>query len=296
MRYRIIHSVAIILCLQSNAIFACATCLCGDPTISTMGTGKPFAGRMRAGVEYLTRGEKGAEPGINEFETDEKRITYSFSYSLNTEWTFATSLPMVTKSVNRFDLSSAQGSGMGDLDVSARWFIGRDPNFQVSYLWGVQFGLRLPTSTEQFNNGAAVDIDAQPGVGSTIPSVGVWYGYYALPWFFYLSSTYQHAISEGYQGYQAGDVALMTGLVQYGVTDSIALQFSLDGRFKRYDTYNDIRDDNSGGVLVMSSPGVAWTPLEDLVLNLNYQVPVIERPHGRQEEDPTLRVGVAYDF
>lgn len=279
-----------------GTVLACATCLCGDPTITTMGTEKPFAGRMRAGVEYLSRGETAAQPDINEFEVDEERITYSFSYALNSEWMFAASLPMVTKKVTRFDNSHAQGSGIGDMDFSARWFVGKDESFPVKYLWGVQFGLRVPASSEQKKNGAAIDIDAQPGVGATIPSVGIWYGRYAMPWFFYTSAVVQHAVTEGYQDYQAGDVALLTGLVQYALNYGVAMQLSLDGRFKKHDKYDGVEDENSGGVLIMATSGIAWTPVEDLILNMSYQLPVIENANGRQEEDPTFKIGVAYDF
>jgi hypothetical protein len=295
---RLITVVSLFVCLSVNStpIWACATCLCGDPTITTMGTEKPFAGRMRAGIEYLSRGEKAAEPGVNEFTVNEERVTLNFSYALNTEWMFAASLPMVTKEVERFDLSHARGSGIGDMDLSARWFLGRDDSFPVKYLWGMQFGLRVPTSTEQKKDGESIDIDAQPGVGATIPSLGVWYGRYALPWFFYTSASVQHALTDGYQNYQAGDVMLLTGLAQYALNMGVAVQLSLDGRFKKPDQYDGVEDPNSGGVLIMAKPGIAWTPLEDLVINLNYQIPVIENPNGIQEEDPTFRLGVAYDF
>jgi len=296
MRRIIVSGLTLALSINANSVWACATCLCGDPTITTMGTEKPFAGRKRVGVDYLSRGETSADPGISELVTDESRITYSFSYALNSEWMFAASLPLVTKEVTRFDTSHAQGSGMGDMDLSARWFIGKDRDFRPRYLWGAQFGLRVPTSTEQTKDGVAIDIDAQPGVGATIPSMGLWFGRYAMPWFFYTSGSYQHAVTEGYQGYQAGDVVLLTGMAQYALNYGIAVQLSLDGRFKQHDKYHDVTDEDSGGVLIMASPGIAWTPIEDLVVNMSYQILVIEDPNGRQAEDPTFRIGVAYDF
>lgn len=292
MRCIVVCSFALVLSVNVGPIWACATCLCGDPTITTMGTEKPFAGRMRAGVEYLSRGEKVAEVGSSELVTEEQRATYSLSYAISAEWIVAASVPMITKKVQRYDLSRQQGSGEGDLDLSVRWFIGKDESFPVRHLWGVQFGLRLPTSTEQ----KKIDIDAQPGVGTTIPNLGIWYGRYEMPWFFYTSTAYQHAVTEGYQGYQAGDVLLVTGLTQYAPHQSLAVQFSLDGRFKEQDQYDSVKDVDSGGVLVMATPGIAWTPLEDLVVNASYQIPVIENAHGRQAEDPALRLGVTYDF
>ncbi len=296
MRRIFVCGFTLVLSVNVGTVWACATCLCGDPTITTMGTEKPFAGRMRAGIEYLSRGETVAEPGVSELVTDEERLTYSFSYAISAEWIVAASVPMVTKQVKRYDLSRQQGSGIGDLDLSARWFVGKDESFPVRHLWGVQFGVRLPSSTEQKHNGVAIDIDAQPGVGATIPNLGIWYGRYEMPWFFYTSAAYQHALTEGYQGYQAGDVFMITALTQYALLQNLAVQFSLDGRFKQQDHYNDVKDHDSGGVLVMATPGIAWTPIEDLVVNASYQTPVIENVRGRQVEDVTLRVGVTYDF
>ncbi len=282
--------------LRINTAWACATCLCGDPTITTMGTEKPFAGRMRVSVDYLTREEVIGLPYISKQTVQEERMTYNFSYALNEKWIFAASVPLVDKQVKRFDLSEDKASGIGDTDLSARWFIGDDNSFPAKNLWGVQFGVRVPTSKEKKSRGTAIDFDAQPGAGATIPSVGVWYGRYQMPWFFYTSAVVQHAMDEGYQAYQAGDVLLATGHAQYAVNYQWALQLSLDGRFKERDSYNNVTDNDSGGMLIMASPGVAWTPIEDLVVNVSYQIPAIDKLNGEQEEKNVLRIGVAYDI
>lgn len=296
MRRLVVYSCFAIAAAHADVVLACATCLCGDPTITTMGTEKPFAGRLRASLEYLERSERVGEPAVSEHVIDEQRLTYSFSYAPSRSWMFAASLPMVTKEVRRYDLSREQASGVGDLDLSARWFIGDGGGFPVRNLWGLQFGVRLPTSSEQHSNGEPIDFDAQPGAGATIPSVGAWYGHYRMPWFFYTSAVIQRAVSDGYQGYRAGDVVLLTGHTQYALHQRFALQFSLDGRWKQRDRYFDVSDADSGGVLVMASPGIAWTPMEDLVVNVSYQIPAVEHLHGRQEEEPIMRIGVAYDF
>lgn len=282
--------------LRAEPASACATCLCGDPTLTTMGTEKPFAGRLRFTVDYLSRGEKFGEPGINRQTVHERRVTYSVSYALNERWMFSASQPVVTKKVERFDLSSERAGGLGDLDLSARWFIGTDDHFPARALWGAQFGLRLPTSTEQKSGGQAIDFDAQPGAGATLYSLGAWYGHYAMPWLFYASGTYQRALTDGYQGYRSGDAVLVTAHSQYAPGYRVALQLAVDGRWRQEDRYDGVADPDSGGVLVMLTPGLAWMPFEDLVANISYQLPVIENPHGHQEEAPTLRVGMTYDL
>lgn len=282
--------------LYADFAQACATCLCGDQTITVMGAEKPFAGRLRIGAEYLTRSEAVGEPGVDEHVIDETRITYSVSYAPSADWILSASLPLVEKEVRRFDLSRETASGLGDADLYARWYLRDAARIPARHLWGMQFGLRIPTSSEQESAGFAVDFDGQPGAGATIPNLGIWYGYFRAPGFYYLSAVYQHAINEGYQDYEAGDVLLATAHAQHALGPQLALSFSLDGRSKERDRYAGVVDTDSGGVLVMATPGIAWMPLTDLVVNLSFQIPAVENLNGRQEEDPVFRIGVTYDL
>jgi hypothetical protein len=297
MRAAVAASLFVVAGTHTGLVFACATCLCGDPTISMMGTEKPFAGRLRGSVEYLSRKETVGEPRVSEHEIEEKRVTYSMSYSPSQNWTFLAALPVVEKKVARFDLSSETGGpALGDADLFARWYVGYEQELMAPVLWGLQFGLRVPTSTEQEANGVPLSFDAQPGAGATIPSVGLWYGRFATPWFFYTSAAYQRAVTTGYQGYEAGDVLLATGHAQYALGYKFALSFSLDARSKKKDRYSGVVDDDSGGLLVMATPGLVWTPVTDLVVYTTVQIPAVERLYGYQNEKPVFRIGVSYDF
>ena len=291
---------SLILLLSSPAIFACAACLCGDPTLTTMGVEKPFAGRTRFSVDYLSRGETMGQARISEHVIDEQRVTYSISYAPSTQWVLSASVPMIDKRVDRYDLSFEEASGVGDTDLTARWFIGKSTSIATSRLWGLHVGARVPTSSEQQLNGQAVDFDAQPGSGALIPSLGIWLGEYHLPWFFYGSAIVQHTSSAGYQGYRGGNALLLTAHSQYALPSTVlgkwALQFNLDGRWKNPDEYNGVRDDDSGGTLIMATPGLVWTPLTDWLVNVSVQQPMIENARGRQQEDTTLRAGITYDF
>ena len=92
MRSPVVCSLLLILLLPTSNALACATCLCGDPTLTTMGSEKPFAGRLRASVEYLTRSEITGDPQTSEHKIEEQRYTFSISYALNEHWIFAASL------------------------------------------------------------------------------------------------------------------------------------------------------------------------------------------------------------
>jgi hypothetical protein len=281
---------------NANHAIACASCLCGDPTLTTMGVEKPFPGRKRVGIEYLSRSETSGTKNIDQHAIEEERMTYHFSYAPSKSWMFAASLPMITKKVARFDESSEQGSGVGDIDLSARWFIAQPTSIARKRLWGAHFGLRLPSSEEETLNGDVINFDAQPSAGALTHSLGLWWGEYQRPWFFYSSAIVQHASAKGYQGYEAGDALLVTLQAQYTLHPQLALQVGLDSRWKDQDQYNDEVDENSGGALIMASLGLAWSPVTDWLFNFNVQHPAIENSHGVQKEETALRAGVTYDF
>lgn len=288
--------VAFLLFVDSKPALACASCLCGDPTLTIMGVEKPFPGRTRIGIEYLSRSETSGTQNIDQHTIEEERIAYNFSYAPSKTWMFAASLPMITKQVNRFDDSSEQGSGVGDIDLTARWFIGQSASIINKHLWGAHFGIRLPTSKEETLNSRAVNFDAQPSAGALTHSIGLWFGEYRRPWFFYGSAIVQHASAQGYQEYEAGDALLVTLQTQYALHSKLAIQAGLDSRWKRQDQYNDEADENSGGALIMASLGLAWSPFTDWLIHFNVQHPTIENAHGTQKEDLALRAGVTYDF
>jgi hypothetical protein len=56
---------------------ACASCGCGDPTLTTLGTTKPFAGRLRAALQLAYRTDAVGREGLNRVELREARLDAS---------------------------------------------------------------------------------------------------------------------------------------------------------------------------------------------------------------------------
>ena len=75
---------------------ACTSCLCGDPTLTTLGTEKPYAGRMQFGWEAIYREESTGEKGINEQQLAEVRHTVNVSYWPKKNMGFSVALPVVS--------------------------------------------------------------------------------------------------------------------------------------------------------------------------------------------------------
>jgi len=292
--YRILL-VSGFLCGLPTVSWGCATCLCGDPTLTLMGTEKPFLGRFRISADFLYRGEETGIAGFNRQEVTENRFTLGLSYALNQKLSLGLKIPVIRKELETASLAEESVTGLSDITVTGKWFIYQDDVAETRHMAGLLTGLRMPTSEEAEDNGRAYDIDVQPGTGAWVPQLGAWYGYYEFPWFFYVSSVVHYA-TEGYQGFTAGTAVVTTGLVQYAFSPVIAGQLSLDTRWSDKHEFGDEADPDSGGFLGFVSPGVVVTLAEDLLLNAKVQIPVIDNLNGNQDKSATFQIGLTYDF
>ncbi len=290
----LISVLAAVLSVVPALGWACSTCKCADNTITLFGTEKAFSGRFRVALDHYIRAETSGS-GVGEQTTDEARTTLGIAYSLNPDLTLALLVPYVKKELASATLARQEASGLGDIDLSARWVLHRSGALTGRHLAGLRGGVRLPTSDEVKEDGVLLDIDVQPDAGATAPNIGAWYSYYRFPWFVNLSASY-YTFNEGHQDFQAGDAVLASLLAQYGLTENLAVQAGLDLRHSDKNEFSGQPDADSGGTLGMGFVGLALRVGGELLLNVGYQTPVLNDLNGEQEEDPAFRVGLAYDF
>ena len=284
------------LLLFAGQTLACATCQCGDYTLTLLGDEKNFAGRLRLGVEALARREAAGEPGVDESVFDERRYSLGASYSFNDRLSLAARLPYVRKDWHVDGVGDQTVSGLGDADLTARYTLGQTGGAVVRQRWGVQAGMKLPTSSEKTDaSGAALDIDGQPGAGAWTPSLGAYYGYFHFPWMTQISlvATDPHP---GYGGFKGGRALVLAAQSQYALNTAWSLQLEFDLRHALRNLEAGERDADSGGTLGSIAPGIAWSPATDVVLYASGQIPVIRSYNGVQHESGAVRVGIAFDL
>lgn len=286
--------LAALVFFSSNAL-ACSTCKCGDPTITLVGDEKPYANRLRIGLDVQLRSETEGDPAILEATTDEDRYTLGFAYSLNNRLTLIANLPYVYKERRDTSLAYMEADGLGDIDIYARYNLQAEN--EQRHLYGVMGGLRLPTS-EEVKDGAGntLDIDVQPDAGATAVTAGGYYQYFASPWFASASASVVHFVSEGRQDFDPGSSIVGSLRAQYALKYNFAPQVGLDFRYSEKDHFSGAKDHNSGGFLGNLWLGIATRVGGELLLYAGAQIPVIDGLNGHQEEDHTLRLGFNYDF
>ncbi len=288
--------LASIFTLLSGPAFSCATCLCGDPTLTTMGAEKPFTGRLRFSLDYLDRSETSGTTGVDRTDTDEQRTTLGVSYWPAENWAIGVRLPWTSKQSTQSNLAQQSTDAIGDVDVDLRYYLWQDQPHRPRHLVGLQGGLRLPLADEETNAGVSLDIDVQPGGGLWLANIGLWHGYFSFPWMVYSSSQLSIGLDEGYGQFEYGSSIKLSSTVQYAINYQLALRLGADLRWSGRDSYADVREENSGGFIAFLSPGIVLTIAPDLILHASVQLPTIDHLNGEQQENNIYRIGMTYDF
>lgn len=292
----IVLACGLLLSTYSEMATACSTCLCGDPTLTTMGAEKPFAGRQRISLGYLDREERVGIAGVNQRVIRDSRMTLGYSYWLNQKLALGLRVPFVDKQLTDASLAREQVSALGDIDIDARLYLWQDRPAIPRHIAGLQFGVRLPTASQEKSSGVTLDNDVQPGDGLTLGSVGVWHGYFRFPWMVYSSGQFNFGLDKGYEDFDYGGSLKLSSTLQYALNYKFALQIGVDMRWSEQDRYQQVGDPDSGGFIAFLSPGAVVTLAPDLILNVKVQSPWIEDLDGDHEEDEVLHLGVTYDF
>lgn len=289
----IASSFLVFLFLVSQNVAACTSCLCGDPTLTTLGTEKPYAGRIQLGYEVLQREETTGE-GTNKKEVVEVRHTLTASYwpvkylGLSLAAPVHSTLDMTLKNG-----AEQRGSGLGDLDLNARYYQWQNRKMNAGWIGGV----RLPIGEEQKTvDGQAINIDAQPAQGVIMGRLGAWYSRYRYPWSYHGSIIVNIATDTGFQGFKPGKQLTFSGLGQFAFSQTLSLSFGIEGRYGDKDTFFTIEDDDSGGGIAYGAINIIGKWLDSGLWNIKVQYEVLDELNGSREEPYVLYMGLGYGF
>ncbi len=294
LRRIIFAAVTVLLATQPRLLWACSTCMVGDPTQTLMGTEKPYEDRLRLGLDMITRDESIGLAGFNQKQIDETRLSLNLAYAPNRRMMLALNVPLVKRELHSFNLASQAVDTLGDITLTYKNFLQDRASFQ-KHMYGLIAGLRLPTASEQMANGVPLDFDVQPGTGAVTVNAGGWYAHFRFPFMLYCSAAY-HVSGDGDQQFQAGDALTLNAILQYAFSVQLSAALGLEGRWSEQDSFAGSIDVDSGGTQVYLAPGAIYTIAQDLLFNIAVKFPVIENLLGEHEEGTIVTFGVTYDF
>ncbi len=287
--------LAVALFIVPELALACATCACGDPTLTSMGTEQPFAGRLRLATTVRTWGQTQGEAAVDAVSLRELRMDLSAAYAPRSWLILSATLPLQARRVQDVSLMREQGWGPGDMEVAAKAYVFRDKEFSPHHLLGLVAGARLPTSpTLHDAAGDPLSIDAQLGTGSWDPLAGLSYTAFRGEWSFVANVT-GYLPTRGREGFRAGASLRTTLAAQYQPSPRWALHLATDTRLEGPSDTQGVSDPEGSGFIGFLSPDVLFSPTTDTIIQLGVRVPVLNLlNHTRQS--PIFQAAVAYDL
>lgn len=273
---------------------ACSTCMCGDPTLTSMGLEKPYADRMRFSLVNSFRSETAGSVDQNRIKTRENRVTLNGSYSFDTRTTVAAYVPVVWKDSRARNGATEEVFGLGDAHLQARFLIVDPRHGSGDHLFGVIAGTMLPTGPVR-DGSSGEPLSVQTGTGAWLGEGGLWYAGFAFPWSAYASATAQLPLAHR-EHLRPGVAVLTNAGTQYQITAAWAVQGSVESRWAARNEEFGEADANSGGWITFLSPRILYSPKQDVLLQAGAQFPVLEKKSGFHEEGITISGGIIYDF
>ncbi|WP_199732789.1 MULTISPECIES: transporter [Corallococcus] len=283
------------LLIPASRAWACASCACGDPTLTSMGGEQPFEGRLRLSTMLRAWGHTEGQQNLDAQRLRELRMDVAVAYAPRPWLVLAVNLPLQAREVRDVSLARERGWGLGDIDVSAKAFVWKDKDFSPDHLLSVVGGVKLPTGPRLMaRDGTALGLDAQPGSGSVDPMAGLaWQGFRGS-WSF-MASVLGFLPTRGREDFRLGASVRTSVGAQYQPSTRWAVRLGLDSRAERAADTAGVSEENGGGFIAYVSPDVLFSPGMDVVVQAGVRVPVVNQLR-RVTSTPIAQLSLAYDL
>lgn len=271
---------------SARAAYACATCGCGDPTLTVMGSEKPFEGRLRAAIEFRHRTDSIGRESFNRQSVSEQRLDAQLIWAPTSWLVLMADVPALYRTVRYVNLAEEQQTGLGEVELRGKWFVYQNDPFVPSHLLAITGGAKLPTARfSRDPNGDPLPIELQAGTGSIDPILGLAYSYFKNDWSFYASAT-GTLTTWGHEDYRAPRSLRTTTALQYQFTMNIAGRLGIDTRTDTTGREEGVVAADTGGFIgfataeALISPGIP----SDWLFYGGVRVPVVNALKGRHDE------------
>ncbi len=275
---------------------ACASCGCGDPTITPMGVEKPFKNRVRLALEERFGGHTMGDPAYQD-EAWVLRSALTASWSPHPRITVVGTLPLIAEWLIEPRRSRESVVGLGDFELSGRAVVFRDRTFSPRHILSVMAGLKMPTGPFVTDSqGYPIAPDDQPGSGSWDPFAGVAYGWFGDNLAVFSSVGYRFT-TDGWNGYHRGQQVGGGVTVQFQPWQYAALSVGGDFVWTAADRLQSgIDAPNTGGAMLALSPALVISPLPDWLIRAAVQIHVADWLNGQQTESTVVMLSTVVDL
>jgi hypothetical protein len=290
---RLVLALGIALALAAPRLaHACASCGCGDPTLTTMGAEQPYAGRLRVGAAMLTSNERVFDE-LGDVQVFDARLTASMSYAMSSRQALSITVPVVWRHAEQGP-NEVQAAGLGGVELRWRGLLWRDRALAAHHLLMLQAGIEAPSWFSSASEHVETELwqpeQALFGLAglSLLEVHGEWS---------FLASGLVRVPGAG-DGAGDGMSVLGTGYIQWQPRTSLALRAAVDSRYgwdwashtvtiSRYEhAIGGV--DHVEGLTVLVGPDLVWSPSLDLTLTVGFKVPVAQTGNDSEQSFAAL--------
>ncbi len=291
-RFALVASVLGALALDAAAARACSTCTVGDPTLTALGVGQPYADRLRLSATARQRRET-LGTGAEATELLEHRVELAAAWSPSDRWVLSVLVPLVQQRVTFPNLARERRFNLGDVELRARLVVFRDRDLAPRHLVSALIGLELPTAPRLRDSAGQTPYELQSGSGSLDPFAGVLYSRFAAPHSVHLLAAVTTP-TPGRFGVTGGVSGRWMTRYQWQPR-AVGLELGVDGRLDGMDRVGGVRDVESGGAVMWVVGGLVASPMTDVALRFIAAMPVLQALRGGHEEGLALMASVTLD-
>jgi hypothetical protein len=262
---------------------------------------QPLNGKDKVSVGQVPRHH-------NEVQTINRNLVASLDHGFGANWGINVAVPVVDRDHAHIHQHMGQPlnetwdfTGLADIRVLGRYQFAPRQEGDRHNVWGVNFGLKLPTGKidERNDQGQLAERGLQPGSGSTDALLGVYFSQNLplrnLSWF--TQALYQDAIKEK-DGYKPGEKFGADLGLRYEAGERVGLMLQLNYLHRGKDGGSEAdQPDDTGGDFLYLSPGASWNLTKALQLYGFVQLPVYQKVNGVQiVADYALVIGMGTRF
>jgi hypothetical protein len=284
-------------------LFGCGACGC---TLNSDWAGQGLAAlagfRLDLRQDYFSQDQlrggtsardRASLPLPNDQEVQQKTLnrntTLTLDYTSGAAWGLSLTVPFYNRFHSTYapgdtELSSSQGTGLGDVRVLARY------QGEGAAARGVQVGLKLPTGAfhDTFTTGpqagGSLDRGLQRGSGTTDLLLGAYqFGNLGAAWGYFGSALLQ-VPTRSREGFRPGNGLNGSLGLRYSGLQGWTPQVQINLRAENREAGPQADVENSGATLTYLSPGVTAQVSPRVQAFLFVQVPVLQRVNGLQLE------------
>jgi hypothetical protein len=262
---------------------------------------QPMSGKDKVAVGQIPQHH-------DEVSTKNQNLVASLDQGFGANWGVNVSLPVVSREHEHIHnhhgaqlVETWDFTALGDMRVLGRYQFDSHPHGDAREdVWGLNFGLKLPTGKfdEKNAEGTLAERTLQPGSGTTDALLGAYFSSRLplrdLSWF--AQVLFQAPLNER-EDFKPGNRFGLDAGMRYEAAERVGLMLQLNYLQKGRDKGAEAEPDDSGGTFVFLSPGASWNLTKDFQLYGFVQLPLYQKVNGVQlVADYAVVVGLSTRF